>query len=99
MARKSLKIYLDEVCAMLDSYGGRDKVLIFRYNYKITLHYKNRSKNCYYSFVKYETFQGQIYVNLHIFTNFRITFTFANQCLDIKPVIKILNLNHCVASF
>lgn len=26
MKRKSLKIYLDEVCDMLDTYGGRDKV-------------------------------------------------------------------------
>lgn len=27
MKQKSLKIYLDEVCDMLDTYGGRDKVI------------------------------------------------------------------------
>lgn len=26
MTQKSIKVYLDEVCDMLDQYGGRDKV-------------------------------------------------------------------------
>lgn len=30
MREKVLKRYLDEVCDMLDTYGGRDKVNIFQ---------------------------------------------------------------------
>lgn len=43
MKQKVLKRYLDEVCDMLDTYGGRDKVSF--YVYKNSRNFQKREKD------------------------------------------------------
>lgn len=90
MKQTTLKRYLDEVCDMLDAYGGRDKVISILH-FELAVDYKRKTKIFVFKEklsllkpFKFNLLSCKVYLHMiwHSASNvFPHTFTFANRNL------------------